>query len=74
MSNFFARPELRVYFANTSWLLGEPILRIPISLLVGIETERLDTNNFIDYLSRNTYLHIIFIDDGSTDNTNLIIN
>ena len=37
------------------------------------EAERLDINNFIDYLSRNTYLHIIFVDDGSTDNTNLII-
>ena len=38
------------------------------------EAERLDTNNFIDYLSQNTHLHFIFVDDGSTDNTNLIIN
>ena len=37
------------------------------------EAERLDTNKFIDYLSKNTHLHFIFIDDGSTDNTNLII-
>ena len=36
------------------------------------EAERLDTNNFIDYLSQNTHLHFIFVDDGSTDNTNLI--
>ena len=37
------------------------------------EADRLDTNNFIDYLSKNTHLHFLFIDDGSTDNTNLII-
>ena len=38
------------------------------------EADRVDTNNFIDYLSQNTHLHYIFVDDGSTDNTNLIIN
>ena len=38
------------------------------------EAERLDANKFIDYLSQNTHLHFIFVDDGSTDNTNLIIN
>ena len=38
------------------------------------EANRLDANKFIDYLSQNTHLHFIFIDDGSTDNTNLIIN
>ena len=37
------------------------------------EADRLDTNKFIDNLSKNTHLHFIFIDDGSTDNTNLII-
>jgi len=37
------------------------------------EADRLDSNKFIDYLSKNTHLHFIFIDDGSTDNTNLII-
>ena len=37
------------------------------------EADRLDTNKFIDYLSKNTHLHFLFIDDGSTDNTNLII-
>ena len=36
MSNFFALPGFRKYFANTSWLLGERILRITVSLLVGI--------------------------------------
>jgi len=38
------------------------------------EADRLDTNKFIDYLSQNSHLHFIFVDDGSTDNTNLIIN
>ena len=40
MSNFFALPGFRKYFANTSWLLGERILRIPASLLVGIYVAR----------------------------------
>ena len=40
MSNFFALPGFRKYFANTSWLLGERILRIPVSLLVGIYVDR----------------------------------
>ena len=40
MSNFFALPGFRKYFANTSWLLGERILRIPVSLLVGIYVAR----------------------------------
>ena len=38
------------------------------------EADRLDTNKFIDYLSQNTHLHFIFVDDGSTDNTSKIIN
>ena len=38
------------------------------------EADRLDTNKFIDYLSQNTHLHFIFVDDGSTDNTRKIIN
>ena len=40
MSNFFALPGFRKYFVNTSWLLGERILRIPVSLLVGIYVAR----------------------------------
>ena len=40
MSSFFALPGFRKYFANTSWLLGERILRIPVSLLVGIYVAR----------------------------------
>jgi len=40
MYQFFALPCFRKYFANTSWLLGERILRIPVSLLVGIYVAR----------------------------------
>ena len=40
MPNFFARPGFRRYFANTSWLLGERMLRMAISLFVGIYVAR----------------------------------
>ena len=40
MRQFIARPGFRKYFANTSWLLGERILRVPVSLLVGIYVAR----------------------------------
>ncbi len=40
MSNFFARPGFRKYFANTSWLLGERVLRMTVSLFVGIYVAR----------------------------------
>ena len=40
MPNFFARSGFRKYFANTSWLLGERILRMVISLFVGIYVAR----------------------------------
>ena len=40
MSQFFARPGFRKYFANTSWLLGERILRMGVSLFVGIYVAR----------------------------------
>ena len=40
MPNFFARPGFRKYFANTSWLLGERILQMVISLFVGIYVAR----------------------------------
>ena len=38
------------------------------------EADRLDVNKFIDYLSQNTHLHFLFVDDGSTNNTSRIIN
>ena len=40
MPNFFTHPGFRKYFANTSWLLGERILRMAISLFVGIYVAR----------------------------------
>ena len=40
MSNLFTRPGFRKYFANTSWLLGERILRMGVSLFVGIYVAR----------------------------------
>ena len=40
MPNFFELPGFRKYFANTSWLLGERVPRIPVSLLVGIYVAR----------------------------------
>jgi O-antigen/teichoic acid export membrane protein len=36
MLQVFARPGFRNYFANTSWLLGERVLQMVVSLLVGI--------------------------------------
>ena len=40
MSDFFALPGFRKYFANTSWLLGERVLRMAVSLFVGIYVAR----------------------------------
>ena len=51
MSNFFALPSFRKYFVNTSRLLGERILRIPVSLLVGIYVARYSGQERIGLLS-----------------------
>ena len=40
MGKFFGRPGFRKYFENTSWLLGERILRMAVSLFVGIYVAR----------------------------------
>ena len=40
MRQFFASPGFHKYFANTSWLLGERILRMIVSLFVGIYVAR----------------------------------
>ena len=49
-------------------------MKVAIIIPCYNEADRLDTNKFVDYLSQNTHLHFIFIDDGSTDNTTFIIN
>ena len=36
MRNFLTSQGFRKYFANTSWLLGERVLRMAIPLFVGI--------------------------------------
>ena len=40
MRQLIARPGFRKYFANTSWLLGERILRMAVLLFVGIYVAR----------------------------------
>ena len=40
MRNLFNNPGFRKYFANTSWLLGERMLRMIVSLFVGIYVAR----------------------------------
>ncbi len=40
MRQFLANPDFRKYFANTSWLLGERVLRMVVSLFVGIYVAR----------------------------------
>jgi len=40
MRNFLVSQGFRKYFANTSWLLGERILRMAVSIFVGIYVAR----------------------------------
>ena len=40
MRKYFASPSFRKYFANTSWLLSERVLRMVVSLFVGIYVAR----------------------------------
>ena len=40
MSKFLNNKGFRKYFANTSWLLGERVIRMTISLFVGIYVAR----------------------------------
>ena len=49
-------------------------MKVAIIIPCYNEADRLDANKFIDYLLQNTHVHFFFIDDGSTDNTILIIN
>ena len=49
-------------------------MKVAIIIPCYNEADRLDANKFTEYLSQNTHVHFYFIDDGSTDNTILIIN
>ena len=49
-------------------------MKVAIIIPCYNEADRLDVNKFIEYLSLNTHVHFYFIDDGSTDSTNIIIN
>ena len=40
MRQLIARPGFRKYFTNISWLLGERVLRMAVSLFVGIYIAR----------------------------------
>ena len=40
MPNFFTHPGSRKYFVNTSWVLGERVLRMAVLLFVGIYVAR----------------------------------
>ena len=40
MLPLFARPVFRKYFENTSWLLGERVLRMAVSLFIGVYVAR----------------------------------
>ena len=40
MRKFLGSHSFRKYFANTSWLLGERVLRMVVSLFVGIYVAR----------------------------------
>ena len=40
MPQFLTHPGFLKYFANTSWLLGERVLRMVVSLFVGIYVAR----------------------------------
>ena len=38
------------------------------------ESDRIDVNKFINYISQNNHTHFVFVYDGSTDNTSFIIS
>ena len=38
------------------------------------ESERLSVSKFTDYISQNKHIHFLFVDDGSEDNTSIVIS
>ncbi len=49
-------------------------MKVAIIIPCYNEADRLDANKFVDYLLQNKHVHFYFIDDGSTDNTIIILN
>ena len=49
-------------------------MKVAIIIPCYNEADRLDANKFTEYLLQNTHVHFYFIDDGSTDNTIIILN
>ena len=49
-------------------------MKVAIIIPCYNEADRLDVNKFVDYLLQNKHVHFYFIDDGSTDNTIIILN
>ena len=67
MRNFLASQGFRKYFANTSWLLGERILRMVISLFVGIYVARYlgpERYGLLSYVLSFVWLFSSFLDLG----------
>ena len=49
-------------------------MKVAIIIPCYNEADRLDVNKFVDYHLQNKHVHFYFIDDGSTDNTIIILN
>ena len=67
MRNFLASQGFRKYFANTSWLLGERVLRMAVSLFVGIYVARYlgpERYGLLSYALCFVWLFSAFLDLG----------
>ena len=67
MRNFLSSKGFRKYFTNTSWLLGERILRMAISLFVGIYVARYlgpERYGLLSYTMSFVWLFSAFLDLG----------
>ncbi len=65
MRNFVKSQGFRKYFANTSWLLGERMLRMTISLFVGIYIARYlgpERYGLLSYVLSFVWLFSAFLD------------
>jgi len=70
MLNFMESQGFRKYFANTSWLLGERLLRMAISLFVGIYVARYlgpERYGLLSYALSFVWLFSAFLDLAHRD-------